>query len=108
MFNNPDINSEGLVTAIPREEDYITALPGDVIGIYTQLDGISDTGGNNEPIVTLDMSYHNETVWYHQNLQDDPLTYGSNQCYFSTGNGPGHTLHSHTSMAPLLSVNIGK
>ena len=107
MFDNPDISSDGLVMAVPREEDYITAIPGDVIGIYSQLDDNS-TGGDNQPKIKLDVSYQNETVWYHQNLQKDPLTYGSNPCYFSVGSKSGQTLHSYTPTAPLLSVNIGK
>lgn len=108
MFDSISVSEQGLVKAVPLEKDYINAMPGDVIGLYAQFYANSTvTSDTNSPRVRLDESYSNETIWYHTNVASHPLTFGSNQCFFSAGKDSGRTLQSLTNAAPLLSLNMG-
>lgn len=113
-FHGLSVPYDGLVRGVPNESETITFSPGDVVGYYAysnsndSSNGGGGTGGLDEGRIILDEGYTNETAWYHTNTKSDPLTSGSDPCFFAVGNQADKTLQSFTSAAPVLSLDIGK
>ena len=102
-ISSPNYNN-GLVSVTPEPTNIITAQPGDVVGFYA-----SSRMGPNDGI-QLDTSFTGESVWYHRNTDDDPLTTSGmvSVCPYPVGSQSGRILMSSTNAAPMLSVDICK
>ena len=100
------VSSDGMIWGKPDETDIINVTPGDVVGYY-----VHPTDNNGEMEIgrtKLDEKSTNETVWYHTNTKTDYLIYGSDPCYFAVGHQQFRTLKSFTSVAPIISLHVGK
>ena len=106
-FSGVTVDQNGLVSGIPAEADMVYVAAGDTIGYYTIVESISTGAELDEGRIKLDDSYHDESVWYHTNTDEDPLIHGSEPCVFPIGANGNGILNDFTASAPILTLAIG-
>ena len=94
-----------LVSVTPEPTNIITVQPGDVVGFYAVVGNARSSDG-----IQLDTSFTGESVWYHRNTDNDPLTTRGeiSVCPFPAGSQSDKVLKSFTNAAPMLSVDLSK
>lgn len=110
IFLDVTAAKDGLVSMMPSRCTVIKVAPGDVVGYFTELNGTTSTiCTRNSTEIKLDVSYTEESIWYHTNTREEPLVNsGSTICPFPVGPESDKTLRSHMRAAPMLSVDIGE
>ena len=88
----------GKVELTVEPSSYITAYPGDVVGLFV----ISEIGGG----IQLESNQAMNTVWYHTTSESNILIQVSNMCKFPVGTAG--TLQNFTAAAPILQVSTCK
>ena len=95
-LGDPGTDDRGIVTGIPLESERIEVQPGDVVGFYLESSRNKDDG----ILFAEEQEYDSESVWY----ATGDVTGSGQTCLFPVG--PGRTLSSSTSLAPLITATV--